>query len=491
MAPLPAPSRSGVRIAGDMYQWLVVWRACLTALRDRARGAANPVITVGVEVDGAGNLDDVVLYRSTPPHTYAQVKYAVDSANPINEAYLLEPSKSNGPSILRKIADSWRHLAVHDLPIELGLISNRTADPADQLVSVRDARTSLLLPKAALGGPQSATGRARARWAAGAGLNEAQLLGLLGILRFEIGRDPQHLHELVSLQMLAVGLRHDDQAVDAAAAWVGRQVRDGHRTLDLSRIIDAVDEFDLSAGALTRAVVSIATLKPDPLADDADYALDWVDRFDGASDFSKRRPRPPATWAQLQDDIEAIPAHLSSGTTAVALTGSLRQATAFAVGAALRQVTGIEDLAVRQRGQLWSSSQHYDDPLPPVVIEHDLGRGGELAVAVAIAADPTNDVLEFLRAESVPVDRLLVLRAPAGASDVAIPDATAAVALAVGIRDAVRAASRRHRRVHLFLVGPLGLAALLGHRWNRIQPTIVYEDVRAEHTYEEAFSIDA
>src|SRR5512132_2224348 len=93
-----------------MYQWLIVWRGCVAALRDHSRRPANPVIAVGVEVDGVGNLDDVVLYRRVPPHTYGQVKYAVDSTSPVNEAYLLEPSRSGGSSILRKIADTWQRL---------------------------------------------------------------------------------------------------------------------------------------------------------------------------------------------------------------------------------------------------------------------------------------------------------------------------------------------------------------------------------------------
>ena len=46
-------------------------------------------------------------------------------------------------------------------------------------------------------------------------------------------------------------------------------------------------------------------------------------------------------------------------------------------------------------------------------------------------------------------------------------------------------------RVHLFLAGPLGLALLLGHRWNRERPTVVYEDVQNELTYEAAFTLDA
>ncbi len=73
----------------------------MAALRDNARHVTDPVIPVGVEVDGAGNLDDVVLHRSTPPHTDGQVEYTVDATSPVNGTYLLEPSKSGGPSILR------------------------------------------------------------------------------------------------------------------------------------------------------------------------------------------------------------------------------------------------------------------------------------------------------------------------------------------------------------------------------------------------------
>ncbi|MEU8756603.1 hypothetical protein AB0C88_39565 [Streptomyces chartreusis] len=65
------------------------------------RCPSNPVVAVGVEVDDAGYLDDVVLYRQAPPHTYVQVKYAADSSTPVNEDYLLKPSDRGGPSILR------------------------------------------------------------------------------------------------------------------------------------------------------------------------------------------------------------------------------------------------------------------------------------------------------------------------------------------------------------------------------------------------------
>ena len=47
------------------------------------------------------------------------------------------------------------------------------------------------------------------------------------------------------------------------------------------------------------------------------------------------------------------------------------------------------------------------------------------------------------------------------------------------VRDSIRAAVRDSgaRRVHLFMSAPAGAALLLGHIWNRVGTTIVYEDL--------------
>ena len=487
IGPLPPPSATGVRIAGDHYQWMIAWQACITTLREHLNGEPNPVIRLGVEVDGAGNLDDVVLYRRRPPHTYRQVKYAVDSSTPVNAAYLTAPSAKGGPSILSKITASWRRLAQPGDAIELGFITNRAPDPADPLIAGRDARTGLLLPHGAAGGPSSRQGRARAHWAAAAELTEPELLELLALLRFDLARDPIHLQETVALTMLVTGLRADPPAVAAGADWVAKQVRDGHRVLDLDAIRHAVDELHLQTGP-ARTVVSIATLKPDPVAHQAHHALDWVDRFDGNDAYSKRRPKPPATWTGLQTEIESIPGHLG-GAANVVITGSLRQATAFTVGAALRLVTST-DLAVVHRGQLWSSDTPYDTPVMPTIIRHDLGIGRGLAVAIEVATPITNDVLSFLHDRDLPVGRLVVLTPPSGTRDNVVRGPADACALAVGIRDAVRREVRGYSCVHLFLAGPMGLALLLGHRWNRVAPTTIYEDLQAAG-YEAAFTITA
>ncbi len=487
MEPLPAPSASGVRVAGDRYQWLVAWHGCVTALHDAARGADNPVVSVGIEVDDAGNVDDVVIRRPRPPHSYKQVKYAVDSRSPVNSEYLITPSRTGGPSILRKIAAAWRQLTGAGDPVELAIVTNRAPDPADPLISSRDARTRRLLPRAGEGGPRSERGKARASWAEAADLTETELLELLAVLDFDLARDRVHLEETVKLTMLVAGLRGDDAAVAAGADWVAEQVVAGQRELDLDAIQTAVDVRALRAGPV-RSIVSVATLIPDRLAAQAAYTIDWVDRFDGPDAYAKRRPKAPATWQQLQADIEAIPVRLGTASH-VAVTGSLRLATAFTVGAALRMVTNT-DAAVMQRGALWSSDASYTAPITPTVAEYDIGHGEDIAIGVEVATMMTSDVQTFLRDRQIPVGRLIILGPPGGPRDNAVGSPEEACALAVSMRDAARRAVRGHRRVHLFLAGPMGLALLLGHRWNRIAPTVVYEDLAALG-YEAAFTVSA
>ncbi|MGW3009555.1 hypothetical protein ACWC9R_12065 [Streptomyces sp. NPDC001219] len=258
MPDLPAPSSTGVRIAGDRYQWLVAWQGCVTAVRDAALHAPNPVVAVGVEVDGVGNVDDVVLYRKTPPHTYMQVKYAADSSTPVNEDYLLKLSDQGGPSILRKLAQAWQQLTEDNTPVDLALLSNRSPDAEDPLISLRDSRTQLLVPKAAQQGRRSKKGQARGRWAEGAGLSEEELLGLLKVLRFDLARDVMHLHEHLRMLMVATGLRFDEEAMHAGADWVARQVADGQRQLSLADVKEAIRSLRLEVGS-SGAVVSVAT----------------------------------------------------------------------------------------------------------------------------------------------------------------------------------------------------------------------------------------
>ncbi len=484
----PPPSSTGVRIAGDRYQWLLAWLDCVLLLREQQSNAPNPAVAVGVEVDGAGNFDDIVVYRQHPPHSYKQVKYAVDASSPINSSYLTSASHAGGPSILAKFARAWERLTAAGDPVHLTLITNRAPDPRDPLVVERDARTRLLVPRGAAGGANSSLGKTRRVWATAAGLSEADLLELLQVLEFDLARDRQHVEDVTRQAMLLTGMRDDDQALALATDWIEAQVVAGIRRLSVEVIVAAVEELGLRV-AENRVIVSIATLAPDPLAEQASYALDWVDRFDGETPFAKRRPRAPFTWQELQHDIDEL-ASACRSEARIAVTGSLRLATAFAVGAAMRMVTNT-DVAVIQRGQLWSSDAGYDAPIQPFTHEIRIEQGDDLAIAVAIAADPTDAVSEYLRSSELPVSRLVVLSFDALPRDNLVQSSEHACALAIGIRNEARVQVRGHSCVHLFQAGPMGLGLLLGHRWNRVAPTLVYEDLGQSRGYEQAFHVDA
>ncbi|MFB9961238.1 hypothetical protein ACFFOP_01475 [Sinosporangium siamense] len=293
-----------------MYQWLIAWQGCITALRDRERSESNPVIAVGVEADGAGNLDDVVLYRAAAPHSYAQVKYAVDATSPVNEKYLLARSESGGPSILAKISKAWRTLAA-DGEVELALVTSRAIDPSDALLSCCDSRTLFLLPKAGQKTARSALGKARARWAAAAELSEEELLELLGVLKFDTGVTPPRLREAVAAQMSALGLPDDNLALEAGGNWVARQVRDGRKRLELAVIDQGVSElwpheFPVRArGARMRAGTA------QPGMDNNDEALQGRLRqlppACEAQIMAAWQSQPDSTW-QLVTDLTAVQA---------------------------------------------------------------------------------------------------------------------------------------------------------------------------------------
>ena len=148
------------------------------------------------------------------------------------------------------------------------------------------------------------------------------------------------------------------------------------------------------------------------------------------------------------------------------------------------------DIAVMQRGTPWTSDAPYTTPITPTSAEYDIGQGDDIAIAIEVATTMTADVQAFLHGPALPVRRLVVLGPPGGPRDNAVagPSMPAPWPSASAMPPA--SAAHGHPRVHLFLATPMGLALLLGHRWNRVAPTIVYEDLAALG-YEAAFTISA
>lgn len=474
------PSASGVRIAGDDYQWLHVWRACMEALhQDLTKNTDNPTIAVGVEEPGVGNGDDVVRHRMRPPHAYTQVKYAVDNRMSVGLAYL------DDEGILKKMAAAHKSLTADGSPVEIRLATNRTHDPADVLLRDRDGRDGRLVPRATQGGPNSERGKARKAWATAADTDEPTLMAFLDDLHFDIAYDLKRLRDEVGLLMTANGLRSDENAVNQGADWVAKQVIAGHRRLNLSDIRQAVTTLDLQRCS-PWTTVSVATIKHDELADQAAVSVDWVDRVSGEKDWHRVAPMTPHTWGDLAADIATVPTQLG-GARRILVSGHMRQATGFLLGAELRRVLRYE-VGVRQGDQLWSSEEK-TEAFPLEVTEQSAGLGPDTALIVNVAADFADQAAEWIRHVGLPVATIVTVTPSTGAGPTAVTTPVAANSLAVQIRDL----ARRHGSsgtLHLFLIGPLGLAVLLGHHWNRVTTTHVYEHLGAQG-YAHAFTVDA
>lgn len=491
--PQPAAgpaSASGTRRGGDRFQDLFVWSAAMQVIRPAAEFSQ-----VEVEINGVGNVDDVVLRRATGNgDIYGQVKWATNAADLVNADYLQKKDSDSSASLLQKLFDSWTKVRGDGVPPTLQLITNRALDRTDPLLGHVDGRTDLLLPYAASAGPKSMAGKALEQWAKHLNTSRDELLEMLGHLQFVTGRAISAEESHARTLMAVAGLDPSEDALERGLSIVGRWVVDGKRVVIPDDIHDAVDQRGLRR-VDPSALLVVQAIDTDPHADDATVALDWVHLYDqDQSPKLRAQPRDPASWQQMNRDVSQAAITLENdGWYSTLVRGALRQATFFRVGAALPDVRG-HVLRYLQGKQLWSTDAPKTPIGAPEVAHTALVGGPDVAVAVGVATDPTTAVVEYVRREKIPVGGLLTIQPATGADDRAVADAGQAVAYAQQIRDLVRREVDDRpaaERVHLFLAGPGGLALLLGHRWNRIRPTVAYEHLGPGRGYTPAFTIDA
>ncbi len=293
--------------------------------------------------------------------------------------------------------------------------------------------------------------------------------------------------------MLAAGLQHGDDALrrglDAVAEWV----RGGRRVIQSDDVHRVIDQLDLRASE-SRAILLVQAIDRVPHPEDATESVDWVDLYAGDTPATRCRPRKDSDWQAMADELMQATRRIeASGCRNIFVRGALRQATFFLVGAYLPAVRGTT-LSYIQNRQLWSTDSPRTSVPAPGRQYVSIHSGTDLAVAVGVALDPTEAVVEYVHTAGLPVGDILILTPVDGAHDQVVRGPGEAVAYAQLIRDAIRVELERRpqvERLHLFLAGPGGLAMLLGHRWNRIRPTVVYEHLGPGRGYTPAFMVSA
>ncbi len=478
MSEIRRRSASGARQAGDEFQHLVAWSRLLRAVQ-----SGRPILSFELEALEAGNADDVVIRYEDGAGEYTQARYAVDASHPLDEDYFLK-SAPRGTSLLQKFHSTWKFLGADSADATMQLVTNRVPESADPVLGGLDGRTSTLVSVLS----QGAAVARRGAWCKHLAVDEDELLRFLAGLRIRAGCQYANEVERVEDLMMAAGLENDAVAVAKGINLMRTWVLDGVRSVDGRTVLTAIDDLNLRT-ADPAAVLLIQTIKREPEPHEANEVLDWVDNFEGDSPKTRRRVVDDQSYGQMGHELQDAALRLiSSGVSRVVVRGPMRLPSWFAAGEALSEVTGVV-VTCGQRGQQWSSDR--GDGTTKVttrlIAEPDAGQG--LAVAIGFAADLGPEVAAFIESSQLPIRAVLQIAHARGRR---IADACESVNTAAAIKQVVRTALRDHgcKEVHLFIAAPAALALHLGHQWNRVAPTTVWEDLGLEG-YQAAFKLEA
>lgn len=484
---MTARAPSGARLAGDDFQCIVAATTALVALHSPRR-----LRRFAIEAKDQGPIDDVVAEFELPPSEYVQVKFAVDASRPLTSASLREPSPTGGPSLLRGMFERWRELRERDR-VRVRLVTARQIDPADPFLMLRDTRSERLVPFA-FASEKTAVRAEREEWLTHLGTDALTLERFLHDLEISSGRSEKAELDMLVGRMLVHGLRTDEMAMHTLIGAVRNWIKGARPVFERAELAAAIDEIGL--GARRSAVhVSFSVLSEDASAPTADVNRSVTDVFDaGVDPMMRRAPREPTAWLEVVQPAFATASEevRAMGESRVLITGDMRLAGWFLAGAQFRDVAGYSVICGRA-GQPWDSgaADGRVDPLGEDETPAHTG-GADLAVAVGITHPIADDVRAYVMARLPSVGRVLVLSAR-DPSQKAVRDGPHAAAVAIAVqRQVQRAISRTPcERLHVFLAGPAGLALLLGNRWNRLRPSIVYEDLGAGLGYAATFEVAA
>lgn len=479
------PSASGARLAGDDYQHLLTWIHALKLLL-----IDGDVTKIEFEADKAGNVDDLIVHRAGQPTLYHQIKFVVSQKQPLTHDWFTTVPKRSTRSPLQRFHESYAKLSEAGQRPEMALHTNRLPAPGDPVLELVSGSDCKLVPRLAAATAGSAAGKVRRQWAEHLGIGEDALLAFLEHLAVRSGRDAlDDLQEQCAWAMRAVGFRSDATAVLAAVGALRELIRTGVRELDAEGVQRLADTLKLLAGN-PRATLLVQSLRPDPWPETATASVDWVDLFDGEDASSRRQLKDPSGWNdRLKPELAtAVDRIRAARLTDVDVRGTMRLATGVLVGVQLAEVAGFKVAVIGREGE-WTSTTLRES----VTIERDwieVGQGDDVAAAISVSQPIGDDVLAYIRTNELPIGKLVVYSPPGGPSREAVRSAEAGVGFAAAISRALREdTSSRAARLHLFQATPLPLALMIGHLWNRMPRTQLYDDMGPGAGYAPTFTV--
>lgn len=465
------PARAAA-VRGDDFQYTLGWYAACKAITEPG------VISVHVEDPGAGSFDDIVTRCHDGNHRYQQAKNSNYSDVAIDESWLLTAS-DNGKSPLEHFYNTWKRLRLDGAPA-FELLANRGIDPTDPLLGLRDRNTNLLMPRAAAAGDRSNAGKALKRWEAALDISRDELLEFLHEFQIVATDNESAWRSHTKPLMRLAGLRDDDMAVRVGVDIVREWVKNGVGPRTPAEIRHEAAKAGLLAqdGRVILAVHAIDRPGSDNVPT---LTLDWVDRFEGDSPRHRRLLHDKNQWPALSDELTAAEKTLGDfGVRRILVEGAMRLPLWFAVGATFPDTRRWE-LEVDQRGTIWSSAASEaapEDAAQLLYVKSVDGGGEDVAVVIALTHDAGSEVLAYVREHAL-AGTVLAVTTQTGPGQDSVRDGTHARSWSRSARELLREELGklpfRPARLHLFVAAPAGAVLLLGHDWNLLPDTLIYE----------------
>lgn len=490
---------------GHDYQSRYFWHMA-AALRDDDQ---SHVLEVTYEGDGPKGFDDVIVrYRppgrvtsSHPPHVsadYHQLKFHATQSGRFGYEDLVKPKfiGAESVSILQRLKDAKAEAG--DAGFAL-VTTDRISDgdPLNELISNVD--NTLRLDKLFTGGGDaSRMGKVRKLWSEHLSLTTDDELRAV-LTGFRIKQHSVSFEDMrneVNLRFRSVGLMTCTNTTgftfDSVARDLKRQKRNSLTREAFEQLVTEEGWVRKAAEAptLNVSIQSFGDILADHLDAAAENTLRLVEHFDG------RHLRDGDSWAgTIQPAVSAFLTQMRAKNSRLRLYLDAHTSVAFLAGSTLGLKSGVT-VELIQKGRRGSSSWQADDertgPTANVTTE-DIGTGAEIAVAVGLSRDVSQDVREYL-AKLPAVGKLVNITPAAGPGQTAI----AGGAHAADIADQVSSAVRRIKRpagtpVHIFIAAPNAFTFFLGQHRYAMRPCVVYEfdfNNTATGSYQPAFRME-
>lgn len=481
-----------VRRDGDTFQARQFWLRAARLLDPK-----SPVRRVGFE-SGPKSFDDIwVEYEighepSTPNgvplrREHLQCKWHV-APGTYGYADLVSPEfiNANARSLLQRAHDAQRQYALNGASTRFKLVTNWQLDRNDPLGPMINNRSGCIRLDRLFGSKtdRSKAGAVRKAWREHLGIDEDELRQLAHALAFgHVSETLDDLRERLDEVFSVVGLHRvpSNRSTLVYDDLVFQWMAQGRLEFDRETFREACVREELLGQPEHRPrVYGVKSFEHafDRLEDRCDGVLDLVSVFD------ERYIRDDADW-----EVDLYPRLQAFLTTAARQQPRLRLAMdthatlAFAAGSILNMKSG-RDVELEQRTlgrHVWAADDVPPDPDWPTLrasIQDIREDQVDIAVALGITHEISNDVRQYVDTHLHCVGRLLSLRPTTGAGAQVVAAGRHAFELVQATKDAVRRAKLRTAQsatTHIFVAAPNALTFFLGQQQPILGRVRLYE----------------